>query len=376
MVKKVIISCFEEPIIPYNFFMADIYTSIKYGLKSKQEWAKIQRNSSQIDIDAEYLNIPLGEGEDAFFNLEQFKNCQTVREAFMPPTEKQLITRTAPKNRAKKKDEVRIMVCDFAFTNTTNTAAVAFESDNTVITCISGQLHNGEYDRVVERIETIGGGESKVTVQRIRELFWDYESDFLVMDLRSGGETLYNELTRPFKHPTRKNWNERGFTVCRDMRLHMIPKTKVDDLIHRTVDPNALQCIIPIVATDTSNDVMWRSLATHMTRGDIRLLIDELAYEETIDAKNYYNMTNEDRALLRLPYVQTELMINEAVNLRQNVLKGGKIQLKEPRKGHKDRIVCLAYGNDFIDKLENLTQYEAERYEDFNESDWEGIFIT
>lgn len=374
MVKKVIKACFEEATIPYNFFMGDIYTAIKYGLKSKQDWVKIQKNSSQLDVDMEYRNIAVGEGEDAFFTLEQFKATQTLKQAFYPPTEHQILTRTEPKNRAKGKGEVRLLICDFAFSNTTGSRGDYDESDNTVLMCMSAVPHKGQYDRQVEYIETIGGGDSDSTLKRIRELYYDYDCDFIIPDGRSGGETLYNELTRPWEHPTRSGWNQSGFSVYRDMRVHTATKSKVDDLISRTVDPNAIQCIVPVYATDTTNDLMWRSLLTHLSRGDIRMLIDALIFDETLNSKKYFKLTNEERAQLKLPYIQTELLINEAINLKQNTLKTGRIQLKEPVKGHKDRIVCLAYGNAFVDKLENLAQYESERFEEFDESDWEGIF--
>lgn len=374
MVRRVIKACYEEPSIAYNFFMVDIYTAIKYGLKSIQDWIKIKQNSSQIDIDAEYLNIPLGEAEDAFFTLELFKSCQKNKKAFIPPTYHfSNIKSNMLENKKKTKDEIRLLVCDFAFSNTTSTG---WESDNTVLLCMSATPHQYGFDRNVDYIETVGGGNSDETLRRIRELYWDYECDWIIIDGRSGGETIYNELTKFWEHPSRNNWNGHGFSVCRDMRLHDATNAKVKDLISRTVDPDAIQCVIPVYATDTSNDLMWQALLRQLTRGNIGLLIDSLFFEEMLEEKQYFHATNEERTNIKMPYVQTELLINEAVNLKRVTGGRGTIKLVEPKNGHKDRVICLAYGNAFVDKLENVIQYKSERSEEFDESDWEGIFCV
>ena len=53
----------------------------------------------------------------------------------------------------------------------------------------------------------------------------------------------------------------------------------------------------------------------------------------------------------------------------------GKLKLKEPSSGYKDRIVAFAYGNYIATLLENKLnrEYAGESTEDFNESDWQFI---
>ena len=65
--------------------------------------------------------------------------------------------------------------------------------------------------------------------------------------LRNGGEVMYNDLTKPRKHSQRSEneWNEHGFTVSTNLKYHTITQQKIEDLISRTIDPQAIPCLIP-----------------------------------------------------------------------------------------------------------------------------------
>jgi len=52
------------------------------------------------------------------------------------------------------------------------------------------------------------------------------------------------------------------------------------------------------------------------------------------------------------PYVQTSLMVNEAINLEM-VLSNANIKLVEPPTGRKDRIVTLMMGNYYATFLDS-----------------------
>jgi hypothetical protein len=104
----------------------------------------------------------------------------------------------------------------------------------------------------------------------------------------------------------------------------------------------------------------------------LRLLIDEIEFEnELVKRSDYYKLTNQERMLEKLPFTQTEFLVQEAIQLRKE-LREGKIKLKEPRSFTKDRIVALGYGNMFFNKLENKMSKEAQA-DDFDESAWENI---
>lgn len=372
--KEVVNGCFTDKMVSYNFFAFDIYNILKARLRTIKEWMKIKRTTDPLHLMIEYQNVMIGSADNCFYSLDLVKKCQKLRSAFYPPTEQEALVGSAKQFREKKDNEIRILAVDYAFANTTNSSQA---NDNTVIQCLSGFYDKSEIVRNLDYLETLEGGESELTQRRIRELFQDYKADYLSMDLRSGGEIMYVNLTKPYNHPTRSSdeWDSHGFTVVLDMSKQFLPEAKITDLHNRRIDPEAKQCIIPIQGSLDFNDSMWRSLYTNMRDNKVRLLIDSYEFDnELSEKKGYFDLTSEEKMRLKLPYVQTELLINEAVNLKQE-LREGKIKLVEPRSLTKDRIVTLAYGNLFFDKLENKLSKEDQR-DDFDESDWKNIFVV
>ena len=218
--------------------------------------------------------------------------------------------------------------------------------------------------------------------RKIRELFWDYRCDYIVLDLRNGGEVCYNNITKEWEHPERisseKNseigWNKHGFTVCYDQSLHVISSQKLDDLKARTVDKQAIPCIIPIVGTAELNNNMWLDLQKRLRDEEINLLVEDLTLEQSLEEDvRYFSMTSEEKAKIRLPHIQTEFLIHEAVNLSQS-WNEGKVKLTEPRSGTKDRIVALSYGNYIMTLIENKLQ-KNNNTDDFDESSWYDLFL-
>ena len=165
--------------------------------------------------------------------------------------------------------------------------------------------------------------------------------------LRNGGEVMYNDLTKPRKHPQRSEneWNEHGFTVSNNLKYHTVTQQKIEDLISRTIDPQAIPCLIPMIGTTELNSNMWLDLQKKLRDGEIDLLIEDIEFEQQMeDVKEYYSATDEERMNIKLPYIMTEALINEAINLSQE-WREGKVKLTEPRTGTKDIIVSFAYGN-------------------------------
>ena len=165
--------------------------------------------------------------------------------------------------------------------------------------------------------------------------------------LRNGGEVMYNDLTKPRKHSQRSEneWNEHGFTVSNNLKYHTITQQKIEDLISRTIDPQAIPCLIPMQGTTELNSNMWLDLQKKLRDGEIDLLIEDIEFEQQMeDVKEYYSATDEERMNIKLPYIMTEALINEAINLSQE-WREGKVKLTEPRSGTKDIIVSFAYGN-------------------------------
>ena len=182
--------------------------------------------------------------------------------------------------------------------------------------------------------------------------------------LRSGGETLYNHLTEPLEIPERgQNWVPFGFTVTDKMVYHIVPETKVADLKQRTVDPLAIPCIIPFIGTADTNSVAWVELRKQLENGNIQFLVTmEERKSDIEDDTTFYTMSSEQLAEDLAPYGQTDILIQEAVNLTAE-FKNDKVKLVEPRSGTKDRIVILSYVNYISSLIENEWNKQAQQEE-------------
>jgi hypothetical protein len=340
-----------------------------FGLKTKADYIKSKKMSNELEFMMEDLNLMIGIADNAFFDRDDFKRNQVIEKAFVPPTIEQIMMNTADSlNRNKRDNEYRILFVDYAFANTTSKEA----NDNTVIGCMYGIYEDGEMKKGVDYITQHDASDSIGTEHLIRTLFQQYKADYLIIDLRNGGETAYNLLTTEWVNPEypKDMWNSHGLIACTDEELNVVPKNKLDDLTNRAVDKQGIQCIIPFVGTAELNSNMWIQLKKDLTQEKLSFLIDDLDFENQFeDTEEYYSMTPEEKIMVRLPYTQTMLLINEAVNLSQE-WRDGKLKLIEPRVGTKDKAVACAYGNYFFSLLENKLQIAEHNGDNINLSDW------
>lgn len=366
--KTVVSECYNNKRIPYNFFAGDIFLSISHGLKTKSDYFKAKKTSGELDFRMEDLNEMIGEAEDSFFTRESFSKNQIIKKAFSEYSSKDISMGEINKNREKLDNEYRLLWIDYAFANTTSKE----ENDNSVIGLLSMSYdENFKFKKQVEYITTHPAGDSSGMERKIRELFWDFKCDYIVLDLRNGGEIAFNDLTKPWSHPERKSddWNSHGFTVAMEQSLHVIQPAKIEDLKNRTIDPQAIPCIIPVQGTPELNSLMWIDLQKTLRDENISFLVDDLQYSQELEEDiKYYSMTTEEKVKIKLPYLQTTYLINEAVNLSQE-WREGKVKLSESRSGTKDRIVALSYGNYISTLIQNKFDRENQK-RSFNVDAW------
>ena len=315
----------------------------------------------------EDLNEAIGEAEDAFFKHELLKKNQVYKRAYRFPTINDIAQNNDLGNRQKQEDEIRLLWIDFAFANTTGVE----ENDYSIIGCTSLIKKNNHYRRISDYITTHPASDSDGIDLKIREMFWDYKADYIVLDLRNGGEVMYNDLTKPKKHPNRSSdmWNEHGFTISTDLYVHTCQQAKLDDLKSRTVDDSAIPCLVPMIGTTELNSNMWLDLQKQLRDENIDLLIEDIDFEQEIETtKEYFQMTDTERFNLKLPYVMTMSLINEAINLSQE-WREGRVRLSEPRTGTKDIIVAFAYGNYVSSLIINELEKDNEN-DDIDMAEW------
>jgi hypothetical protein len=371
--RKVVNNSFNNKRIPYGVFAGDIFTAIKHNLKTVEDLEIAKDTMSEMEIRMEYFNEPIGEVENAFYKLESFKENAVIVNGFVPPTPEEYVLQylkgEIPYFRDKKDEEKRTIFVDFAFADTVKKSQA---NDLTVIGCMSG-YPNESYDKMfrnLDYMETYSGGKREESILRIRELFYLYGADYLVLDIRNGGSDRLIELTKPYKHEI-MGIDMNGFGVVNDADLlqSFCEDTKAASIREATVDPFAIPVVIPVVGTAERNSnyhvAMRNALASHT----IRFLVDEIVLkQEKSDDVDF--LTLEPHALMRrmLGHIQTSLMMEEAVNLEQEV-KNGFIKLIEKRSNFKDRIIATEYGN-YLFYLLELKMIKEQQECQTNIDDW------
>ena len=361
--KECVIGYYTDKHSRYNVYATDFFNNIENGLKTWGDFKRARKTMNDFDFRMEMLNEAIGESEDAFFTLRSFKENQIIEKCFRPPNTIDIYTQKELDNRKKSENEVRMVIVDYAFANTTSKQ----ENDNTIIICLSLLWQKNRFKRQLEYIELWPASDSIGACDRARTLYWDYQADYFVPDLRSGGETLFNHLTERLECPERgSNWNPHGLTISDKKEYQVIPEAKQTDLKNRTVDPDAIPCVIPFVGTSELNSVAWVELKKQLDSNNIKFLVsmqDEQTKLE--DSGTYFEMSSKELAEDLAPYGETDLLIKEAINLRTE-FKNDRIKLVEPRSGTKDRIVALSYGNYIGSLIENEWNKQMQQQEEID----------
>ena len=346
--KNCVTGYYTDKVIRYNVFASDYFDNIDNGLKTWGDFKRAKSRMNEMTFRMEMLNEAIGESEDAYFSLKSFKENQILETCFLPPTVAQLYIQQDIGNKQKGENEIRLIISDFAFANTTSRE----KNDNTIILFMSLHWKKNRFERHIDYIEGYPASDSLGAADRVRALIYDYDADYYILDLRNGGEVLYNYITMPKENEERgQYWNIHGLGLS--PKYQILPQNKLEDLRQRTVDKTSIQCVIPITATSETNSIMWASLKKQLECGNIKFLIS-MQDRQTIleDNGKHFDLSSEELAKELLPYAQIDLLIQEAINLKAE-FKNDKIKLVEPRSGTKDRAVVLSYGNYIADLIEN-----------------------
>ena len=176
--KKCVTGYYADKRTKYDVFASDFFDNIDNGLKTWGDYRRAKRSMSDMDFRMELLNEAIGEAEDAFFSLKSFKQNQIMPTAFKPPSNMDIFIGKAESNLPKKDSEIRLIVVDFAFANTTSRE----KNDNTIIMCMSLHWKRNYFERHVDYMQIWEASDSIGAMRRVRELYFDYEADYIIND--------------------------------------------------------------------------------------------------------------------------------------------------------------------------------------------------
>ena len=344
-----------------GFIAFDYLIAIKHNIKTKKAIARDKATMDAITFLEEYENIPFGENSNAFFKLDMFQKNRKLKKSFYPFRKDNFDKKKNPHEIKRIEGEVRIVTVDIS-------TRKGSKNDNTIITCIRGLPTAKGYEREHVYMESHNGEHTEKQALRIKQIYYDFEADYIVLDLQQAGITIFERLAIVTKDEERGIEYE-AFTVYEHKSLD---KSLIDELKEKTLALKAKPVIYPIMASARLNNDIAVDFRDKLQRNKCSFLIDENDGEDHLLLKNK-EFTNTDDILLKVwylhPYKQFTEMINETINLEYSLVSGN-IKLETVGTARKDRYTSCSYGGYFISLLENDLLKEKQ------EEDLDNFFIA
>jgi hypothetical protein len=340
-----------------NFLAFDYLISLYHNIKTEEILKNEMADMDAVTVQMEYLNIPSGSSGKSYFKPTLFP--RNIKRSFYPQREETFNVRKNPYEIKKLSEELRIISIDVA------TRANKI-NDNTIISCIRLIPMIGVgYKRELVYMESHRGSNTVAQAKRIKEVFFDFEADFVVLDVQNAGISVFDSLSQVTTS------DERGvdfppFTVVDDPFVD--EKTR-EELVGRTLGVNALPVVYPISASQSLNSQIAVSFRSSLQKklwnflipdGDAEEFLIKSQKEFTEDANDSYTT-----AFFLNPYVQTGLFVGECINLDMTI-SSGLIKLVEKPGCHKDRYTSVSYANWVISRFDQDLLRETEEVDDFS----------
>lgn len=329
-----------------SFFVAFDYSiCLRHGIRTRRQMIRERAKMDSVTFAIEYENAVLRENSNAFFPYDLVKqNCVLTR-AFYPRVDDDVVNHSKNKYAiTKQPGEVRIISADIAAINRDG-------NDNSAFTCIRmfpdsviiDDTHTRKEFRLqVPYLEAFRGTTAQEQAIRIRQLFEDFDADYIVIDARSFGLAVCDELMRVLYDP--------------DRGVEYAPFTCMNDeaIASRINNPAAEARIYCVAASARSNDQMVVNLKQTMIERRLDMLVTKDEAEDFINkiAPAYKSGDPDIQMFFEKPYLETLLLRKELIDLTYSKAENtGLIKIKEPANGTKDRFSSLEYGCWFASQL-------------------------
>lgn len=349
----------------YTFICVDVLSATASGIQSPSQYYQRKKNTDDLTFQQEYMNIFIGANENSIFRFEDFEQNQILEEPFYPRTLDDILDKK-DSNYVFSDDWIRFISCDIAL-------ATGEENDNSIYIFMAVNKKTGQ--RKIENVIRQNGLNTVLQVMLMKRYFYDYKATYIIQDTKGVGQSVYDLLTTE-TYDTDYGVTYPAWTVCLDKDLQISSDTVINDKLQRTISNNAEEVIIPYAGTSELNSQLHLLLRKVLRDKKIDFLKDdgEMQYKiEELDP-TFITKSSEEKAFIMNPYIQTRLMINEAVSLEVKFMENGNIKLSEAKRTDtKDRYMTLGMGNFLSEKIYNK-YLRDDSDEEFDESDFSEIY--
>jgi hypothetical protein len=341
-----------------NFLAFDYLICLRHNIKTSATMKSEMADADAMTVQMEYLNIPSGVSGQGYYRPKFFK--RTIKRAFYPQKVDTYDKKKNPYGIPKVDGEIRMVSIDVA-------SRANRDSDLSIISCVRliPELGRG-YQRMLMYMESSKGENVIKQANRIKQIFHDFEGDYIVLDLRQIGVGIFDAMSG-VTHDEERGIEYPPLTIV-DEHFAFIDQKVRDDLRARTTGINANPVVFPILATQGLNSEIAVSFRASLQKGLWSFLIPDTEAEEflTRNLKEFTSDANDSAlyAFFMNPYVQTGLFIGECLNLDMTIASGN-IKLSEKQGAHKDRFTSVSYCNWVVshfdlDLLRELDDYSAD----------------
>lgn len=279
-----------------------------------------------------------GELGNSFFSFDALSECRKLLQAWYPCDHYDYLMDQGKTHRSlfpKERGEKRIIGMDIALMG-------GNQNDNTVFTLVRLIPANNHYIRRVVYIETMNGVHAEKQAIRLKQLFDDFDADFVAMDTGGNGMAVYENCVKPLFDEDR-NTDYPAWKAFNDEKM-----------ADRALSNYALPVIFSIKTNAKWNHEIALNFREAINKKTLELLTDDESgknyIEEKIDA-NFSNKSYEEQYKFLKGHMQTTGLINEILDLlvSQN---GGFVSVQEKSGKRKDRYCSIAYANHYASLLE------------------------
>ena len=300
---------------------------------------QVQDEMREADFDSVAFSMEMesmfwGESANAFFTFQNVDNVRKLAVPMYPVHTYSLLPDNKFRQPVKKNGEIRLLAMDVAAMGGSKNDA----SSICLIQMIPGT--GGKYQRLVSYMETMEGGHGQAQAIRLKQLYDDFEADYVVIDSNGIGLSVYDSLVVDLFDEER-GCSYEPWSCINDERMAVRSKT-----------PSENKIIYSIKATQAMNSDMAVLLRDCMKRGKIKFLSHEEDGREVLSSlRGWDKLSPEEQVALEAPYYQTTAFCNETINLNYDIVNG-KIRVQEASGARKDRYSSVAYGNYIADTIE------------------------
>lgn len=342
-----------------GFIALDLAVAVRHNIKTIRQIKNERSKMDEITALEEYDNIPWGESSDSYFRLKMFERARTIKKAFYPQRMETYNPKKNPYSIPKVAGEIRLVSADTA-------QRAGRSNDLSISSCIRLLPTHKGFFRELVYMESFSGVDSITQALRLKQLFYDFEADTLILDVASGGGGLpiYDQLGIVTKD-TERGIEYQPMTV---MSHPSIDNSDYDELSKRTLGIDAIPVVYPITQTAKLNSQIAVEMRDKLQKKMFGVLVDELTAEDYLVRNNKEFFKNDDidaKSFFTMPYVQVSLWVNECISLSMSLMSGN-LKLVEPPGMRKDRYTSVAIGNYYA----SLLDQELLRVED-TEDEWD-----